>query len=441
MGNEPKSGLGNALRAFRHRDFSIFWTSALLSNTGSWLQSITVPYVLFELTGSETWVGMATFAQFLPSVLMSPAGGSLADRYDRRRLLVVTQSLLAVAAAGLWAFWALGGRSPAMLLVFVAITGTLGGLNIPGWQAFVPALVPREDLLSAVTLNSLQFNAARALGPAVAGAILYTQGPAWTFLLNAMSFGFVLAALVTIRPQEAVPVRRSGGAGGFVEALRYTARQPGITAGILIALAVGFLGNPIIQFAVVYAKEVYRVGDLGYGFLVAGMGIGAAVAAPLVSGFNLRRSTVVRLFFPAYGLACAVFGFSTTYWLGLVALIVAGAGFLAVVSASNTAVQIIVADRLRGRVLAVRVMSFTLAFAIGGLIQGALAEGVGLRQTVTGAGLALTALATYLALEQRRLAHLDDEPDPGDEPLAAAERALPGAAIPSTSPGGPAPPS
>lgn len=411
LATEPKEGFGNAVRAFRHRDFSLFWTGALLSNTGSWLQNVTVPYVLFKLTNSETWVGMATFAQFLPSVLMSPIGGNLADRYDRRRVLLVTQSLLALAAAGQWAYWGRGGTNPWMLLVFVALTGVLGGLNIPAWQAYVPSLVPREDLLSAVTLNSLQFNAARALGPAVAGIVLHSLGPSWAFLFNALSFGFVLAVLVVIRPKIAVPMRNAAKGSGFVDALRYALTQPGIVTGLLIAMLIGFFGNPVIQFAVVYTKEVYKAGDLAYGFLVAGLGIGAALAAPFVSGWNLPRKLVVQISFPAYGLACAVFGFSTSFWVGLAALAVAGAGFLAVISASNTAVQIIVADRYRGRVLAARVMSFTMAFSLGGLLQGYLAERVGLRLTVTGAGVALSAAALYLTIDGRRLAHLDDEPD------------------------------
>ena len=210
--------------------------------------------------------------------------------------------------------------------MFVALTGLLGGLNIPAWQAYVPSLVPREDLLSAVTLNSLQFNAARALGPAVAGLVLHSLGPSWAFLFNAISFGFVLAVLVMIRPKVAVPMRTGAASSGFIGALRYTVTQPGIVTGILIALLIGFFGNPVIQFAVVYAKEVYLVGDVAYGFLVAGLGIGAALAAPLVSGWNLSRKLVVQIAFPAYGLACAVFGFSTSYWVGLGALAVAGAG-------------------------------------------------------------------------------------------------------------------
>lgn len=408
-------GLAWAVRAFHHRDFTLFWTGALVSNSGSWLQNIAVPFVLFQITGRELWVGLATFAQFLPGVVFGPLGGSLADRFDRRRVLVVTQLLLAATSVVMWLTWAAGLRSPWLVLGLVAVTGVVGGLNIPSWQAYVPSLVPREDLLSAVTLNSLQFNAARALGPAVAGAVLAAWGPGAAFLLNALSFAFVLAALSLVRRRDE---RRAAHDGTgvmreFARALRYIRTQPGIVVAIVVAFLVGLLGNPITQFTVVYAADVYHVGDLAYGFLAAGMGIGAALAAPLISGWDavLSRATIVRYGLPGYGLACALFGVSGTFAVGFLGLVLAGAGFLAVISATNTTVQVVVADRVRGRVLAARVMSVTLAFALGGLFQGALADRFGPRPTVAGAGLVLAAAGVYLAWRPALLARLDDPPD------------------------------
>ncbi len=414
----PVTGQGIAwsMRALRHRDFAIFWTGALVSNSGSWLQNVAVPYVLFQLTGSTLWVGLATFAQFLPGVLFGPLGGALADRYDRRRVLVLTQSLLAVASLMLWASWAAGFRRPVLILALVAVTGVVGGLNIPSWQAYVPSLVPRADLLSAVTLNSLQFNAARALGPAVAGLILAGWGAGAAFLLNALSFIFVLAALFLVkRRDEARPAHDGTGVmRQFVSALRYIRTQPGLEVSILVAFLVAALGNPVVQFTVVYAEDVYHVGSLAYGLLAAAMGIGAAVAAPLVSGWDasLSRATIVRYGLPLYGLSCAAFGASGNYTLGFIALVVSGGGFLAVISATNTSMQIIVADAVRGRVLAARVMSFTLAFSVGGLIQGSLADVIGVRPTVTGAGLILAALGIWLATRPKLL-RIDDPPDEG----------------------------
>jgi len=411
----PVTGFRHSVRALRHRNYALFWAGALVSNCGTWIQNATVPYVLYQLTGSTLWVGLSTFAQFLPSVAFSPLGGSMADRFDRRRVLVLTQTLLALAAFGMWLSWIGGLRSPGLILTLVALSGTLNGLNVPSWQAFVPALVPREDLLSAITLNSLQFNAARALGSGLAGLVLFRFGAGAAFLANAVSFGCVLLSLAAVKLPRFVPhvATERGVTRQFAAALRYVQARPGIFVGVITSILIAFLGNPVVQFAVVFATDVYHVDKLAYGLLAAAMGIGALLSAPLVSGWDavLRRADVVRYGLPAYGLACAMFGFSTHFVIGFIGLVLAGAGFLAVISATNTAVQVIVADRMRGRVMATRVMSFTLAYSFGGLVQGWLADHVGPRVTVTAAGLALFLGGVALASKPSLLAHLDDPAD------------------------------
>ena len=159
-----KPGLRDAAAAFRFRNFRLFWIGALLSNSGTWVQNLTVPYVVFQLTESSTWVGIAAFSQLAPMALMSPLGGSLADRLDRRRILLVTQSAMAVVAIAMGVAWSSGRASVPVIIGLVATGGVITGINAPAWQAFVSELVPREALLNAVTLNSAQFNAARAFG-------------------------------------------------------------------------------------------------------------------------------------------------------------------------------------------------------------------------------------------------------------------------------------
>jgi MFS family permease len=417
----PTQGLRYAVRAFKHRDFAVFWTGALASNTGSWVQNLAVPYVLYQVTKSAFWVGLATFTQFLPAMVLGPLAGSIADRFDRRRVLLVTQSLLALAALALWAVWSSGVRNPVAILGLVAVAGIFAGINIPSWQSFVNDLVPRNDLLSAVTLNSLQFNAARALGPGIAGILLATLGPSWAFFLNGVSFLFVLGALLVVRTRQAP--RLSAMSGGFVRqfrrALRYTRGQPGITIGILIAVLVGGLGNPVFQFTVVFSAEVYHVGPLGLSLLNVALGLGAVLAAPLVSGWDavLSRATLVRWGLLAYGLAIVAFAASPVYLVGLVSLVVVGGGFLAVISATNTSVQVIVADHMRGRVMALRIMAFTGAYPLGALIQGSVSDLVGARPTVAVAGIILVVAAVLLGSKPALLHSLDD---PHDEDLGAA---------------------
>jgi len=416
------SGLRHSVRAFRHRNFTIFWCGALVSNTGNWLQNLTVPYVLYQLTGSAFWVSLATVAQFAPGLLLGPLGGSLADRHERRRILLVTQSAMAFVALLLWGSWATGLRDPVLVLALVGLTGVVAGMNTPSWQSFVNDLVPREDLISAVTLNSLQFNAARSLGPGIAGLLLAAFGPAWAFLINALSFLFVLAALAAVRPgrRPVAPGVRQPVHRQFREAIAYSRRQPGILMALLVTVAVAALGNPIFQFTVVFAGSELDVGPIGLGLLNAAFGVGAVLAAPVVSGSRrLSRGRMVRWGLVLYGLGIVGFGLAPWFGLALVSLVLVGGAFLAVVSASNTALQIIVADRIRGRVLSLRIMVFTGTTAIGALLQGWLADHAGPRPTVVGAGVLLLVVATVLArLRGRvRMSRLDDPPD--ETPAAA----------------------
>jgi len=410
------SGLRHSVRAFRHRDFAVFWCGALVSNTGSWLQNLTVPYVLYQLTGSAFWVSLATVSQFAPGLLLGPLGGSLADRYARRRILLLTQSAMAFVALLLWGAWATGLRDPVVVLALVGLSGVVAGVNTPSWQSFVNDLVPRQDLISAVTWNSLQFNAARSLGPGIAGLLLAAFGPAWAFLVNAVSFLFVLAALAAVRPGRRpvaagvrLPVHRQ-----FREAIAYSRRSPGILMALLVTVTVAALGNSIFQFTVVFAGSELDVGPVGLGLLNAAFGVGAVLAAPITSGSRrLSRARTVRWGLVVYGVGIVGFGLAPWFGLALVSLGLVGGAFLAVISASNTALQVIVADHIRGRVLALRIMVFTGTTPIGALLQGWLADHVGPRPTVVGAGVLLLVVATVLGRLRGpvRMSRLDDPPD------------------------------
>ncbi|MFW5470207.1 MFS transporter [Knoellia sp. CPCC 206435] len=409
----PAHGLRHAMRAFRHRDYAVFWVGAITSNTGGWLSNLTVPFVIYGMTGSALWVGLVSAFQFVPNIALGPWGGVLADRHDRRRVLLVTQSGMALSALLLWAFWVAGLREPLVVMALVGLGGVFQGINMPSWQAFVNDLVPRSDLDSAVALNSLQFNAARSLGPAIAGLILATVGPSWALLLNALSFLAVLLALVLLRvrsqmrPRDPAPVFRQ-----FRAALRYIRGEPGILMGLLVAIAVGLLVNPIFQFTVVFAGSVYDVGPGTLGLLNAALGVGALLAAPVLAGWShvLRRSRLTQVGLIGQALGLAAFALVPGPVGGAVALVVVGWALLVTISSTNTAVQIIVADELRGRVLAVRIMAYTGCFPIGALAQGFLSDRFGPRATVLGAGVTLFVVALVLTLLRGplRMQRLDD---------------------------------
>ncbi|MDQ3944826.1 MAG: MFS transporter [Actinomycetota bacterium] len=410
----PSRGLRHAFRALRHRDFALFLSGAFISSTGMWMQNVTVPYVLNEATGSATWVGLAGFAQFIPAMVMGPVGGTFADRFPRRKILLVSQSVAMVIAFVLWHTVRDGEVDPGLMVALVAVGGIASGFGIPAWQSYVPQLVPREALLNAVALNSAQFNASRALGFLVGGISLRAFGPEAAFLANALSYLAVLGALLVVRAgrtREAAGLDHQDGRG-FLAALAYARGHPGILLTIVTVAVVAFLGSPVVLLAPVFAREVFHVDEAAYGYLAAAFGIGATVGAVVLGAYGdgLRRSRLTTVAIAIYGLALVGMGLTPFYAGGLVAMFVIGAGYLVVVSALNTALQESVEPRFRGRVVALYFMAFTGGYPIGALLQGWLADLVGVRLVVAGAGLVLAGYAALLVLRPAVARSLDPAP-------------------------------
>ena len=377
-----------------------------------------MPYVVFAVTGSAWWVGIATAAQFLPGFVGSPIGGHLADTRERRMLLIILQSVMGLAALALWWVWASGSRSLVAILGLVAVMGLVWGTTLPSWQAFVNDLVPREDLVSAVSLNSLQFNAARSLGPAIAGLVIAGLGPAWAFALNAVSFAVVVVALLLVRTRSRVLGAADSGTrlvAGFAEALRYVPTQPGIALVVVVVALLGLLGTPVFGFTVVFAGSVYQVGALQLGLLNTALGVGAVIAVPFVVRAKAHGglSSSMRVGLAVMGVGVVAFGLAPGFWTGSLVLVAVGFGFLMTISSGNTAVQLIVAQHLRGRVMAVRLMAYMIATPVGGLVFGALSDRAGPRTAMVVAGVLLLVLTGWLFTVggSRRLARVDDPQD------------------------------
>lgn len=417
QGTDP-SGTGHAFRAFRHRNFTIFWLGALLSNTGSWLSNLTVPYVLYQLTGSAVWTGVASVAQFVPQLVLTPLAGSLADRFDRRKILFATQTSMAIVAGVLWLVWMRSDQSPSsayVLLALIALIGALQGINLPSWQAFVNDLVPRADLPSAIALNSLQFNAARSLGPALAGLLLAILGVTWAFFFNAVSYVAVIIALLLLRLPPTTPRQTSEGRQtGFLHAIRYVGTQQGIVAAIAVSFLVGVLVNPILNFTVVFSESVFHTSAIVLGLMNAAFGVGSVAAAPVVASARaVSRAATTRAGMVLQGVGLVGFGVAPNPPVATIALVFIGAGFMAAIASANTSLQMIVAPALRGRVIAVRLMIYAGSFPLGAMVQTALSDAVGPRPVVLGAGVLMLALFVALGFGPgwRRLVRLDDPPD------------------------------
>jgi predicted MFS family arabinose efflux permease len=287
----------------------------------------------------------------------------------------------------------------------VALSGFVAGLNIASWQAFVSELVPRDALLNAVTLNSAQFNASRAFGPALGGLVLYGLGPTWAFLINALSYGAVIGALALIRlPRVAPPPGdRPKVFAEFAATVRYTRSMPGIVTCILVVMCLGLFGSPVFTMLVVFADDVFHVGEGLYGVLGAALGLGSILGLPIVAGWGsgLPRSRLIGGALWIYGASLLAFALAPGYWVGVVALLVAGAGYLAIASTLNTTIQLQVDERMRGKVLALYLMGLTATIPLGNLVQGWAVDLIGPRPTVAVAATAFLAVAAVLASRGR----------------------------------------
>ncbi len=411
-------GLRHAFRALRHRDFALFWSAAFVSSIGMWMQNVTVPFLLHEATGSAAWIGLGAFAQFAPVMVMSPLGGSLADRHARRTILLWNQAVLLVLALALWLSVRDGTIHPGVIVTLIGLSGVVSGLGIPAWQSFVAELVPRESLLNAVSLNSAQFNASRAIGFMFGGFALYSVGPGLSFVVNAVSYLAVLAALSAIRPRPAASVAVAGagaeipevaGPATFRLGLAYVREHPGLQLAVLTCGIVMFLGGPVIQLAPVFARDTFGVDERAYGFLAAAQGIGATLGSVAISAYGdgIRRSRLVVVSIGIYGVAVLGMALTPSYAGGLAAMGCIGVAYLAVASVLNTSIQLAVDDRFRGRVIALYVMVFTGAYPLGSLVQGLATDRFGVRAVVGVAAAGLLGYAALLATRLEAVASLD----------------------------------
>jgi len=423
-GVTPEAKTRSVFSVLRDRDFAIFWSSALVSSTGNWMQMTTVPFVLFELTGSTTWLGVSAFLAFFPALLVGPLAGTLADRVDRRRVIVGAQSVLMVVAFSLWGFWISGHATPAIIVVHLCISGLASGVSIASWQAFVPQLVPPDDLANAVRLNSMQFMAARAFGPALAGVTLALFGPGTTFLANALSFLVVIAAVIAVHPATVELVRGGSMGSHFRDGVAYVRSRPALVLAVVTITSVTFFGSGAVQLAPAFAREQFDVGATAYGGLLAAYGVGAMLGSVVVavSGDHVLRSRTALVGIFVYASGVLVLGAAPIYVVGVFGTALMGVAHLLVAVSLNISIQARVAESHRGRVISLYLMGLMAGVPLGALVQGKLASLVGLRPTVIGAGLALFGFALFAIVHWHGMRSLDesiaDEPDALGEPEA-----------------------
>ena len=403
---------GTSFRVLRKRDFAVFWSAALVSNTGSWMQTIAVPFVVYQMTKSTAWLGFAAFMNFIPAMIAGPFGGSYADRHSRKRILLITQTVMMLSAFALWGIWVAGVATPGLIVAIVFVSGFVSGINITTWQAFVTQLVDADELVDAVRLNSMQFMGARAFGPAIAGIVLQTMGAASAFFLNAVSFFLVLAALLFVRPRPQL-YSDDDGASVLVhlrEGWRVMVARTSLSLPIVMIGVVSLLGTSVIQLAPAMAKEMFGVGRGAYGLLVAAFGGGAVTGSVLIAVIadRLNRSFVACIGIVGLSAGVVGLGLAPVYGVAVAAMFVMGLMYLLLATSLNTGIQARVEDEFRGRVMAIYLSSLLLGVPLGALIQGQLAEIASLRSVIVGSGLLLLAYSVVTMVRFPRLRPLDE---------------------------------
>ncbi|HEX4244429.1 MAG TPA: MFS transporter, partial [Acidimicrobiales bacterium] len=404
--------------SLRHRDFTVFWSAAIVSNTGSTMQMFTIPYVIFTLTHSTTWLGFSAAIAFVPNVVVGPIGGALADRCSRRAVLLVTQSVQMVAAVALWIVWISGDANVWTILGVMFVSSVAGGLGISSWQAFVPSLVPRQDLMNAVRLNSIQFTVARSGGPVLAALVLTQIGAGAAFLGNALTYLPVLAALLSIsvraRPER---VDDHSVARQFADGLAYVRRHPSLFQCIANILVLSALAYAIVQLAPAVAHNQFHGGKSGYGILVSAYGIGSVASSFAVARFGDRvaRSTTTTAGIVVAIVAMGLLGAASETWLGAVAFFGIGIAQTIIAITHNTTIQVQVTDAFRGRVLSVYLMAVQLGLPLGALVLGAVAAHTGTRVLSLAVTVLLVAYLVFVRIGFGGMRGLDSDEQFADD--------------------------
>jgi MFS family permease len=369
--------------SLRYRNYRLLWIGAILSNIGTWMQTIALAWFVLLLTHSAFWVSFITFINFIP-VILSPVGGVYSDRVDRKRILMVTQTFM-MADAAVLAVLAWTGH--ATLFAVMALTFGMGvafAFNGPTWMAFVPSLVPPEAMVNAIALNSAQFSLARVVGPAIAGVIIAVsrRGAALVFAINAVSFLTVLVALWMIRSKEAPPrvtrTVRSQLRGG----LAYTLGNRRIRTMIVAIGVMSFFAAPASALLPIFASDVFHRGAGAYGSLAAALGLGSLAGALVLGKLGNRVSpTIVSGAMISLGVFLALFASIPSYPVALVMMFLFGGAFLLFVSGSNSDIQLQVDDGYRGRVISIWMLAFGTMYPIGSLLAGVAAVAWGPQTT------------------------------------------------------------
>ncbi len=377
-------------RALKHRNFKLFFAGQFISLTGTWMQSVAQSWLVYRLTGSVVLLGLIGFSSQIPVFFLAPIGGAVADGYERQKILLITQTLAMTVALVLAGLTLTGQVQVWHLFVLAVCFGLINAFDIPTRQAFVVDMVGKEDLLNAIALNSSMFNGARIVGPAIAGILVAVVGEGWCFLGNGISY---IAVICGILMMKIVPVIREQSGSLFLNitaGFSFVAKNAPIRGLLLLLGLVSLTGMPYAVLMPIFADKILGGGSATLGYLMGASGIGALIAALVLASrnavFGLGRW--VAFASGSLGISLILFSFSTNFWLSMILLIPVGFSMMTQMSSSNTLIQAMVPDNLRGRVMSVYSMMFMGMAPLGALLAGSAAGFLGAQYTVAVGGLA-----------------------------------------------------
>ena len=381
---DPEEGISSGgeslfsrtFQAFRYRDYRLMWFGAFTSTTGTWMQQVAEAWVVLGLTGSAFYLGLTSFLGQLPIILFTLMGGVIADRIDRRKLLLGSQYVQMATALTLTLLIFFEWIQIWHFLVLVFVVGTAQAFGGPAYQALIPSLVKREDLPNAIALNSIQFNLARVFGPVLAGTILALVGPALCFGLNGLSFVAVIISLYLIRTTFKPPKTEESVMEGMRTGLTFVRERPAIWQLSVLGFIITFCGVPIMTLLPVYARDIFGLGSTGYSIMMTFSGLGSVMGALMFAGMGKRKgrgklTLQVQL---VMAVVLTTFALSRNLILSCVALFLGGVCLMTLIASISALVQMAITEEVRGRVMSVFMLAFRGGMPLGSLTAGVLAS-------------------------------------------------------------------
>lgn len=394
--------VAHTLRALRHRNFRLFTAGQSISLIGTWMQQVAVGWLVYRLTSSPLLLGLVGFVAQGPTFLLAPLAGVLADRYNKRRIVIITQVIMMVQALLLAALVLSGRVTMPWILLLMSVLGATTAFDIPARQAFLIEMVQeRDDLPNAIALNSSMFNAARLVGPAIAGLAISLVGEGWVILGNGVSYVAVVASLLLMRLDHPLSRAHSGRMlGHMAEGFRYAFGFPPIRLVLTHVAIVSLFAVSFTVLLPLVAGETLHGGPETLGFLMSAIGLGALAGALYLAGRSSVRGLgrVIAVAAVLFGAGLVAVSLSRVLWLSVLCLGVAGFGMMAQMASSNTVLQTIVEDDKRGRVMSIYTMAFVGVAPIGSLLAGAVAERIGANATIGLGGAVSIAAGAFFAL-------------------------------------------